>query len=156
MVKHTATIQKLPLEEAGLRSKTEEGCGRQLFHVHSAANTHSVPFRLGFQSLSVQPAALFRPGKPGHLPPREGLGGSLQLLPFNRGHTKQRCAGGRLIASPTGYVLVSTTAANRVGQGAGWIGATPRASLKMCLSPPRKRTGWARARAGLVPPQGRH
>ena len=96
MVKHTATIQKLPLGEAGLRSKTEEGCGRQLFHVHSAANTHSVPFRLGFQSLSVQPAALFRPGKPGHLPPREGLGGSLSWIPFSWEYTEQRCASGHL------------------------------------------------------------
>ena len=101
MVKHTATIQKLPLGEAGLRSKTEEGRSRQLFHAHSAANPYSVPFRPGYLNESLHPAALFRPGKPGHLPPREGLGSSLSWIPFNRGYTEQRCASGRMISSPT-------------------------------------------------------
>ena len=41
----------------------------------------------------------------------------------------------------TKNVLVTTAKTNRVGQGAGWIGATPRASLKMCLSPPQNESG---------------
>ena len=84
-----------------MRSKTEEGRSRQLFYAHSAANSYNTPFRPRFLSFFLHPAALFRPGKPGHLPPREGLGGSLGLIPFNRGYTEQRFASGRMISSPT-------------------------------------------------------
>ena len=93
---------ELPLWEAVLRSKTEEGRSRQLFHAHSAANPYNAPFCPGYLNESLHPAALFRPGKPGHLPPREGFGGSLWLIPFNGGRTEQRCASGRMISSPTG------------------------------------------------------
>ena len=81
--KTSRNCQELPLGEAVLRSKTEEGGGKQLFHVHSAANPHNVPFLPAFSGFMLRPAALFCPGKPGHLPMGEGLGGSLGPIPFN-------------------------------------------------------------------------
>ena len=94
-------FHELPLGEAAERSEAEEGCDWQLFYAHSAANPYSIPFCPGYLNESLHPAALFRPGKPGHLPPREGLGGGLSWIPFNRGYTEQRCASGRMISSPT-------------------------------------------------------
>ena len=68
----------------------------------------NVPFRPTFSGFNLHPAALFRPGKPGHLPPREGLGGGLGLATFNEGYTEQRFASGRMISSPTVTVLKRT------------------------------------------------
>ena len=61
----------------------------------------NVPFHPTFSGFILPPAALFRPGKPGHLPPREDLGGGLGLATFNQGYTEQRFASGRMISSPT-------------------------------------------------------
>ena len=96
--------QKLPLGEAAEHGEAEEGSSVQLFHAHPAANPYNVPPRPTFFSLFQHPTALFCPGKPEHLPPREAFAGGLGLIPFNQGHTDQRCASGRLIASPTGCV----------------------------------------------------
>ena len=83
--------QELPSGEAAERSEAEEGRRRQLLYAHSAANPYSVPFRLGYLNESLRPAALFRPGKPGHLPPREGLGGDFSPVPFNQAYTLFGC-----------------------------------------------------------------
>ena len=126
--------QELPLGEAAERSEAEEGRSRQLFHAHSAANSHNVPFRLGFQGLPVHPAALFCPGRPGHLPPREGLGGSFEADTIQLGIYRTALREREDNILPYGGV-----------RSFGWNHSTGYA--KMYLSPPQKRTGWARALA---------
>ena len=86
--------QDLPLGEAAEHSEAEEGRSRQLFHAHSAANSNNVPFRPGYLNESLHPAALFRPGKPGHLPPREGFVSDLGVIPLNRGRTDSAARAG--------------------------------------------------------------
>ena len=111
-----------------------------------------------------------------HPPAREALFGiSLVEWCISKHFTIQRAAqlregGGRLMASPTvvgnlgwhhstRYVnmfLSPPRKRYRAGQGSCWIGNIQRASLKTCRFPPRERTGWGRAPAGLVISKGRH
>ena len=68
MVKCTATAKSFPRGKLACGARLKRAAVGIILKAHFAANPYNTPFRPTFSDVILRPAALFRPGKPGHLP----------------------------------------------------------------------------------------